>query len=316
MQASLTPKKKVDLKIVIVQVHSVYGEAKKTYEEKVKKFLEPHKGKPIDFLVLPEMALTGYDFENREAVFPLCEEAGKGYHFEVAQEMAKEFNSYVVLGYPEVVKTEGEGADELFNSAYILDREGKLICNYRKILLYETDQRYFKEGSQEQRPVLELTTLAGETIKTGIGICMDINYKDFEDFWQFEMAEYCRDNQIELVLFPTAWTLQGEEEVDVERETKERDELYNYWTMRMLPHCSARWQLRKDVGARNESEWVFAAADRCGKERETCYKGLSCVMRFNQFGVKTPNEVVGTMGIKEEGALYVETSFNQRVKTN
>lgn len=300
----------VNLKIAVIQLESIYKSPEETYEKKVKAYMEKLKGKPLDFIILPEMALMGYDFEKREDVYPFCEKQKEGYNFQVAQNLAKEFNSYCVIGYPEKMLKE-DGEEVLYNSCYLVDREGELVYNYRKILLYDTDKRYFEAGEENQRPCLKLKTLEGKEVTVGIGICMDINYKDFKEFFEFPLANYCRDSKIELLLFPTAWTLQGEEEVDEKMEERERGELYQYWTVRMLPNISAAFQISKDVGDRNEKEWVFVAADRCGKERETCYKGLSCVMKFNVPGKRTPYVVEETMGIKEEGVRYVQTNFRR-----
>lgn len=299
---------KVKLKIAIIQVESVYKKPEETYNTKIKPYLATIKDKPLDFIVLPEMALMGYDFENREEIYPFCEERGKGFNFQVAKETAINHNCYVAIGYPEK-EIENEEEEVLYNSCYLVNREGELVYNYRKILLFDTDKRYFSAGKEDQRPALKLETLEGKEITVGMGICMDINYKDFKDFFEFPLANYCRDSKIEVLLFPTAWTLAGETEIDEEKEEQERNDLYQYWAVRMMPNVSGNFRIGKDVGKRNEKEWVFVAADRCGAERETCYKGLSCVCRFNVLGVQKPYLVQGTMGIKEEGVKYVETYF-------
>jgi protein N-terminal amidase len=44
------------------------------------------------------------------------------------------------MGYPEVELQNNE--EKFFNSAYILDRKGQLVLNYRKHFLYETDKTW------------------------------------------------------------------------------------------------------------------------------------------------------------------------------
>ena len=51
----------------------------------------------------------------------------------------------MAFGYIE--KEEGEGETRLFNSAAVLDREGKLVCNHRKWHLYYNDKFWAREGS-------------------------------------------------------------------------------------------------------------------------------------------------------------------------
>lgn len=46
-----------------------------------------------------------------------------------------------------------------------MDRKGEYLGNYRKILMYETDKKYFSEG--KERFVLNLKNLEGESFKVG-----------------------------------------------------------------------------------------------------------------------------------------------------
>jgi predicted amidohydrolase len=132
-----------------------------------------------------------------------------------------------------------------------LDRKGGVIHNYRKILMYDTDKRYFTPGSE--RIVFDLITLKGKTARTSVGICMDINYKDFVEFWEFPLAEFCRDNDIDLLLFPTAWTLRPEEEVG-KKSLQIGLELYNYWKLRLTPMIWPRLKLVRDVHPRTNKQ--------------------------------------------------------------
>lgn len=297
---------KIKLKIAIIQVESIYKKPEETYNTKIKPYLDTIKDKPLDFIVFPETALMGYDFENREEIYPFCEERGKGFNFQVAKETAIKHNCYVALGYPE---KEMENEEEvLYNSCYLVNREGELIYNYRKILLYHTDKRYFAAGKEDQRPVLKLETLEGKEITVGMGICMDINYKDF---FEFPLANYCRDSQIEVLLFPTAWNYVEGRVMDDSKEEEEINEIHDKWAMRMMPNISKKFWRNEHDGERNEKEWIFVAADRCGAERNTCYRGSSYVCRYNVSGIDKPYLVESTMGVREEGVKYIETYFHR-----
>ncbi len=60
-------------------------------------------------------------------------------------QLAKKLGSYVFAGYPEIVFEEN-GTEKYYNSAYLIDREGNLLLNYRKKHLYETDKTWALEG--------------------------------------------------------------------------------------------------------------------------------------------------------------------------
>ena len=64
---------KINLSIVVVQLESVYKEPELSYTSKVKIYLEKFKGKLLDLILLPELALTGYDMESRSDILPFCE---------------------------------------------------------------------------------------------------------------------------------------------------------------------------------------------------------------------------------------------------
>lgn len=141
--------------------------------------------------------------------------------------------------------------DVLYNSCYVLGRDGTLLHNYRKILMYDTDKRYFTPG--EHQLVFDLLSLKGQTVRTAVGICMDINYKDFVDFYEFPLANFCRDNDVDLLLFPTAWTMRPEEEVG-KNSLQIGLELYQWWKLRMTPMIRPSFRLQKAVKPRLTKE--------------------------------------------------------------
>ena len=60
---------------------------------------------------------------------------------------------------------------------YIIDPNGNLVLNYSKHFLYETDKKFCRAGNGFQ--TVQITTKKGVNLNIGIGICMDINPKDF-----------------------------------------------------------------------------------------------------------------------------------------
>ena len=71
---------------------------------------------------------------------------------------------------------------------YVIDRQGKLLHNYRKHHLYETDKPWCTAGEGFQ--CVTLTNLAGQEVKAGLAICMDLNPKDFINHDLFELGDY------------------------------------------------------------------------------------------------------------------------------
>jgi predicted amidohydrolase len=140
-------------------------------------------------IVCPEMALTGYVFPDADCAAQVAEPAA-GRTFEFAARIARSRQAFVVIGYPE-----DAGNGRLFNSALIVGPEGELLYNYRKRLLYESDETWATPGDT---PYPLLDTPFG---KLTCGICMDLNDEQFIGF--------LFDNNPDLIAFPTNWLDQG-----------------------------------------------------------------------------------------------------------
>ena len=64
----------------------------------------------------------------------------------------------------------------------IVDKNGNPLPSYRKHFLYEMDLTWCVEG--EKFGFMELESHSGINIRTGIGICMDLNPKEFKAPWE------------------------------------------------------------------------------------------------------------------------------------
>ena len=80
-------------------------------------------------------------------------------------------------GFPEIALK--DNVEHFYNSAYLINREGKLITTYRKKHLFETDKTWAEEGSEFM--AVELESREGKMFTAGLGICMDINPYEFKD---------------------------------------------------------------------------------------------------------------------------------------
>ncbi|MES2640016.1 MAG: carbon-nitrogen hydrolase family protein [Myxococcota bacterium] len=144
-------------------------------------------------LVLPEMAATGYRFPNPEAIRPMSE-APRGPTFRTFAPLARQYKAHVVVGFVE----DHEG--RLFNSALVINAEGRLEALYRKRLLYIDDHTWASPGDL---PYPQFTTPYGTAT---VGICMDINDPRF--------ITHIRRTRPDIVCFPTNWVDEG---IDIQK---------------------------------------------------------------------------------------------------
>lgn len=97
----------------------------------------------LDWLLLPELALTGYNFPSLEAIAPFLEPTAAGPSTKWAIDAAQRLHCHVTVGYPEV------SADgRRFNSTVTVSPTGEVLANYRKTFLYYTDETWAHEGDR------------------------------------------------------------------------------------------------------------------------------------------------------------------------
>lgn len=141
-------------------------------------------------LVLPEMAATGYRFPNPEMVRPMAENP-RGATFKLLSPLAKEHGAWIVMGFVE----DQEG--RLFNSAMVVNPEGKLEAVHRKRMLYIDDHMWANAGDT---PYPVFRTPWGTAT---VGICMDMNDPRF--------LTHVRRVRADLLCFPANWIEEGED---------------------------------------------------------------------------------------------------------
>ena len=120
-----------------------------------------------DLVVLPELCNSGYVFANKEEVFSVAEEAGKGETYFALSEIASCNNCNIVYGYPEL------DGNNLYNSCMLIMPDGRFY-NYRKTHLFNREKLFFSPGDTGFQV---FTILNG--VKIGMMICFD---------WQFPEA--------------------------------------------------------------------------------------------------------------------------------
>ena len=126
--------------------------------------------KGADFVVLPEMFNCPYS----KAYFKKYAALG---HEEAVADMsrwAKELGIYIVGGsIPEV---DGEN---IYNSCFVFDRQGRQIARHRKVHLFDVDipGMRFKE-SATFTPGSEITVFDTEYGKMGAAVCFDVRFPE------------------------------------------------------------------------------------------------------------------------------------------
>ncbi len=118
------------------------------------------EGETADLWVLPELALTGYEFLDVAELRRYAEEIPGGESTVWLQSLAAKHNATFVMGCAEAV------ADRLFNSAIVVGAKG-FVGRYRKLHLFEREKELFEPGDEG----LQVIEVGG--VKIGIMICFD-----------------------------------------------------------------------------------------------------------------------------------------------
>ncbi len=113
-----------------------------------------------DLVVLPELAFTGYFFQNRDELLTLAEDPRRSTIVETLRALCRERGFRIVTGFAERAR------DRCFNSALMLGPQG-VERTYRKLHLFGSEKHYFDPGDLP----LEVHFLGDARI--GMMICFD-----------------------------------------------------------------------------------------------------------------------------------------------
>ncbi|MDO9577825.1 MAG: nitrilase-related carbon-nitrogen hydrolase [Candidatus Cloacimonadales bacterium] len=114
-----------------------------------------------DLIVLPELATSGYLFQNREQVIRVAEDAQTGSTAALFRKLAKAKSASYVIGFAE--KDKGK----FYNSAMLVNPDGKIFV-YRKTHLFFEEKKWFEPGNSGLN-VFE----AKNGVRVGMMICFD-----------------------------------------------------------------------------------------------------------------------------------------------
>lgn len=265
----------------------------------------------VDLLVLPELAITGYNYPSLESIKPYLEPTTSGRSTQWAIDTARRLRCHVTVGYPERTT---DTPSKNYNSTVMVLPTGEVIANYRKSFLYYTDETWASEGDS-----CFFFGSLGALGKVAMGICMDINPYKFEAPWgKCEFATHCVTKGARMVVLSMAWlTRLTPEELTGpgEREKPDSDTIM-YWLQRFQPLFQAEREVGEDVvvvlANRSGSEpgkvaGVSQGVNETGEE-VVSYAGSSCVIKVRQGDV----QIYDMLGRAEEKLLIVDTDSAPR----
>ncbi|KIK69821.1 hypothetical protein GYMLUDRAFT_34230 [Collybiopsis luxurians FD-317 M1] len=296
------------LRIAVVQFSPKIGQAAANVT-KAREFCRKLKPGSVDLICFPEMIMSGYNFENAQAISPYLELPKSGPTSRFCSELAEQLECYVFAGYPERLtgdetltnSAEGEHDARIVgaNSAVLYDPRGEQVGHYRKTNLFVTDRTWAKSGTgfatfQLPSPLRTLS----------LGICNDLNVTD-SDEWTleggpYEMADYALRQNSNILILLNAWLDSGKE---MEEETDWHT--LNYWAARLRP-LWVKNSLNQDSNRLSEDgqhldgkEMIVAVCNRTGEENGKIFAGSSAIYSM-QKGSGRP-KLLDMMGRKEEG---------------
>ncbi|ORY16110.1 N-terminal asparagine amidohydrolase-like protein [Clohesyomyces aquaticus] len=245
------------------------------------------------WLVLPELAFSGYNFQSLEEITPFLEPTTSGPTTQWAIRIASHYKCHVTVGYPEVTSTSPQTQ---YNSTVTVSPSGAILANYRKAFLYYTDETWSSEGPERKFFSGQLGALGNVTL----GICMDINpYKFLAPWSDYEFANAALEAESPLVCVSMAWLCHLTPEELMQDPTQADFATVAYWVERFQPFVEK---------AKAGQPVVIVLANRCGMERSVCYAGSTTVLRIDTEGVS----LYETLGKSEEKCLVVD--LNERPK--
>lgn len=179
--------------IKIAQLQTpVFADITKTMET-VSALIEKVSHEKVDLIALPEMFSCPYETSK----FPIYAEKEQGEIWQACSTMAKQYNVYLSAGsIPEI-----DDAGNVFNTAYVFDRNGKQIAKHRKVHLFDIDisgGQKFKE-SDTLTAGNQVTVFDTEFCKIGICICYDFRFP--------ELARLMVDKGAKIILVPGAFNM-------------------------------------------------------------------------------------------------------------
>lgn len=288
------------MKVALVQNHPHF----KSVDESIRRAdhlfsrVDENELNSVDLIVFPELALTGYCFDDKDDINLFCDlisskDVGKAMildDFEdisriksvyYGAQIAKKYNSNVIMGFP---RFDNE-TNLYYNSIALISKDGLLLHLYDKKHLYYTDETWATEGSNWS--LYNLNT----NCKLGFAICMDLNPYQFKsDYNAFECTSFMADNNINYLSCSMAWLASSvEDDEDLKKENlndyllsnntptkfdiSPNNETLLYWLNRSIPLINLSIK-NKDIPI------YISICNRIGKEKGNTFCGTSSFFKL------------------------------------
>ncbi len=144
------------MRIGYYQFRPLFGKV----EKNLSKVLTALEGIEAEIIVLPELAFTGYYFEDRQEAYDLADDVTSSFIINDLTELCRENDFHIVTGFTE------RFLDKCYNSAVLVGPDG-LEHTYRKLHLFNEEKNIFDMGDKP----LQIHHVRGVNI--GIMVCFD-----------------------------------------------------------------------------------------------------------------------------------------------
>ena len=258
--------------ILNIQINPIIGN-KEANLRKVDYFIKKNSDKKLDLVVLPEFFSTGID-HNSFVNFPEPEDGGETIRY--ICELAKKYNTNIIAGSViEGVNGVNGVNGKLYNTSFIIDRNGVVVDKYRKIHLYN-----YMGGTEGERITAgnRLVTVDLDFGKVGIGICYDIRYP-------LHYKELAKQGA-EIIVLPTAWVVPNE--------------IYNDDSA--LKNAQDMWLAMNRTRAYDNLVYIVSC-NQTGK----CNDNVSCI---GNSLVIAPTTEICSNAKNEQGGFYADIDLN------
>lgn len=145
---------------------------KKSNANRAVAILEECKAAGVDYVLFPEMFLTGYYIYDRVADLA---ESIDGPHIQMIQRKAEQMSIGVIFGFPEAKSS------KFYNSAAFIERDGHLAGVYRKVHLFDKETGIYQPGE-------ELPIFRTDYGNFGLGMTFDTGFPEFTRLYALQHA--------------------------------------------------------------------------------------------------------------------------------
>lgn len=182
------------MKIALCQMKLSHGDTKENLNKMIT-LIERAAEQKADIICFPELSYTGYYLKS--AQFQTLAEPADGPFIQTLCRSAGENGIHIIAGYAESVDIPGR----IYNSCVLIDNNGEVIGNVRKVNLWGSEKAKFREG--DSFPVIR--TKFG---KIGLLICYDLEFPEPSRIEALKGAE--------IVFCPALWSILAAHRWDVD----------------------------------------------------------------------------------------------------